>query len=1406
MNYRDYFNIDPEYFSSINQAVIDSNPDIWEKYYPHETFVKLIKDTVNVLSRKQKLSIWVEGSYGTGKSHAVLTLKRLLDASEEDTHAYFEKYPEQLNHDLYNQFQRLKSGENKIITVHRYGSSSIYNDNSLVYALQESIEQALSDNGIKSKGAVALKESVIAWLSQPWAKDAVNKLIDDRYSNMFGGDDVDAIIENLHNFTGDALVALMDKISKIGDENQFKALSLDINGLVQWIKDVIKENDLKAIVFIWDEFTNYFERNLKALTGFQQIVEISATDPFYMIIVTHKSTGIFDDTDKDQKRILDRFVKPTCNISLPENMAFHLMGQAMVKKNDSPILENWKEITKELYQRTEESRKLVKDKTNVTDNELKNILPIHPYAALLLKHISSAFDSNQRSMFDFIKNDRGDEIKGFQWYIDNYGPEEENPLLTVDMLWDFFYEKGKENLSVDIRSILDCYPRVSKELTRDEKRVLKAVLLLQSISQQVGDAVDLFVPNEKNINNAFEGSDLHIGDAGRIAKKLCRDGILYSKSIGGNKVQFSAWINAEDTSAIEKIKNEILKKDTSELIVEGNISEAINFGGALKLRYQTQFVSSFDFRTEVNKLRNREVGYAGKITAVIALAKDDRESAAISKMIEEFLEDGSYHMIFIDASITPLGKDNFEQYADAMAHAQYHRKRDYGLAEQYENSAKAYLRKWKNRITEEGEFILSYFDLDGKKIRERINTIEQLYIALAEINKRNFGNSLETGTSVIDEMWFANALKSGIEYGASQITKGIFSSKNPQTTLENYIGKDIWQQPKGEKPYWESKPYLLISKIKIQVENSIKKGFDAEGRVSIQQIYNDLKIAPFGFMPCNLTAFVMGFVLKEYKDGKYSWSDGIKNEPLTMVKLKEMVEEVIKLQTTPNSRYRNKYIVKLTEEQKAFNEASSIIFEIPLEHCTNLEQTRERIRNEMKKLSFPIWVLKYTLETSSLKTDRKFVEKLISLYVGVANNQNFGKNKSDNDIALEIGKLCMKHINLPEDLKAIRTKEKCMEGMKSYLSHFEDGILLQLAEKIGDNGQYINILRRKFDADAANWVWSEETAREKIKEVILEYRIIAESNKVLARTTCFDDMVKEWSGKCNYIRMSYLASKNYLGSLNEFLGLLYSVKKSGNIQDSQKQKFYELVAEYGNGFQDFYNNQLEVFKQVCSHYIETYDFTSEEMFDLYQTLPTDCFIREKADYLGLVESKVAEFNSKRSSAKLKKLWFDKTGTDSPKGWSLKHRMPILCIIGDKQFREAKNAFDTINNKKTDVVSIEKALEYLESTDIFDKIINQEVRDNAFKSTIIKNLGVMLTDIEEVKDYLEKRITAEAYDWLGLPEVDRKLQQLAEAKYNQSGFVKALEKIDHMDELEVKKYLKELIKDNMTVGMEIMKEN
>lgn len=88
MSYRDYFDIDPDYFPQVDKKIIDTVPDLWKKFYPHPSFVNLLKAMTDVLKRKYKLSVWVDGAYGTGKSHAVLTLKKLLETSEEETKAY----------------------------------------------------------------------------------------------------------------------------------------------------------------------------------------------------------------------------------------------------------------------------------------------------------------------------------------------------------------------------------------------------------------------------------------------------------------------------------------------------------------------------------------------------------------------------------------------------------------------------------------------------------------------------------------------------------------------------------------------------------------------------------------------------------------------------------------------------------------------------------------------------------------------------------------------------------------------------------------------------------------------------------------------------------------------------------------------------------------------------------------------------------------------------------------------------------------------------------------------------------------------------------------------------------------------------------------------------------------------
>lgn len=1397
--YRHYFDIDPDYFPAVNEKVINDNPEMWEKFYPHETFINLLKTTVSVLNRKQKLSIWVEGAYGTGKSHAVLTLKKLLDANDNETDEYFEKY--NLDNDLKNNFKQVKNSGH-ILTVHRYGSSSIHGDNDLVFAIQESIEHAFEKAGIENKSSDSLKEAIIRYLSDDLNKKSFNILVTQGYSNLFGGDDVNAIVDKLKNYSGESLHILMEKIFKVAHERQIRAFSMTPEDLTNWIKEVIRVNDLKAIVFIWDEFTEYFLNNSRNLTGFQQILELSETEPFYFVLVTHVSAGLFPEGDKDYIKLNGRFVAPHSQISLPENIAFQLMGAAMEKTKDPVAFQEWNDIIGDLEDRTQKSRKAIGSAAKIKDTEMLGILPIHPYAALLLKHISQAFDSNQRSMFDFIKNDRGDEIKGFQWFIDNYGPYDNNPLLTIDMLWEFFYDKGKDNLAHDVRTVLDYYERtINRGLDSEEKKVLKAVLLLQAISQHAADAVEMFIPNEKNIDLSFEGTDLE-DKAVQIADKLVRDKILYKKSLGNGKIQYNAYINEVSGAELEKFKKEIDQKSTTALITEPlndntTITSALDFdNAALKLRYRVTHVSSSDFDVTIRRMRNIEES-GNKISAVVCYAKDDNESVLLGKKIQNALQDDSYHLIFIDATRTPFGQDGYSQYRDDMAQSMYQTGKDNGLANQYARNAKEYLKKWKERINE-GEFLVY---TNEKPAGERATSKNILEDILSEIDRKKFPECLEAAYNVLPTMYVPTSLKLGVECGVNRKTRQTFSSGNVNTKLETAL-KDAWDDPK----YWETHPSLLISKIKIAVDNEIQKEFLNSGRVSIREIYDMLKGYPFGFMPCNLSAFILGFVLKEYTDGSYSWSDGLSNDELTVNRLKEMVDEVIKLQNTPNKKYKDKYIVALTEEEKAFNESSATVFNVPKSHCTSIEQTRGIIRNKMKEYGFPVWTLKELIPDISFETPSDILEQLIDDFMGIANNGNVVGSRTDSDIANEIGKQFIAYPSAANELQSLLTKENCTKGMEKYLQRYNDGKLPALAEEIGDGGQYINYVRRKFDADASTWVWGIEIVNQKIDEVILEYEIVQESNKILPKNISYSGVIDAWNSCCNNIKIAFTAAKNSLGGLKPFVELLYSMRRNGRFSDEkQKQRFLELLKVNSASFDQFYRNQVELFKDICASYLE--DLGDEDKQEVFNKLSgPGIFVMDKATYFQMVEKTVMDYMRSLGYMQLKKLWNDKTNSVSPRDWSNEHKMPILSLVPAEEVTKARDAFSTLNKRHPDADSVTRAKEYLEKASFYSEMDDTEKLDQIFTQSIIKNYSVMLTDVNEVKQYLSDRLTEEPYDWFESSLVDSKLKQMSEKKYNQGGYEKALDKINGMDVDDVKKYLKELILDNMTVGMEIIKDN
>ncbi len=1387
MTYRRYFNIDPDFFPAVNNDVINKEPDLWKNFYPHETFIKLLKQTISVLERKQKLNIWVEGAYGTGKSHAVLTLKHLLDASKEETDNYFSK--NNIDNDLCKRLNSAKQ-QGKIITVHRYGSSSIYSDNDLFLAMQESIEAALKDAGIQNCGPLALKDAIIKYLSDDENKRSLQVYFEGSYKEVFNGQTVDDILKHLQEYNGAALLDLMNKIFKLGNEKNIKAFSIDNVTMIKWITEVIMENKLKAIIFIWDEFTEYFSNNAHRLTGFQHILDLSQTEPFCFIPVTHRSEAGMDDSDQDKKKILGRFISPTCKIELPENMAFKLIGKALRVINDDTIEREWEGNKNDLENRTEYSRKRIMEFAKINDLELRAILPIHPYAASMLKQISASFASNQRSMFDFIKNVGNEENYGFQWFIDKYGPDDDNPFLTIDLLWGFFYERGKNDLSQPIRQILDRYNMLSKGLNDEEKMVLKTILLFQAISHSSGDTIDVFLPNENNLNYAFEGTDLEKGVAVHCANKLIRDNIIYKRQQRDGSFLYSVLMGEMDAEQLIKIKEDFKNRETSYLIQNGKLNNTVEIDCDLKKRFILEYVGIADFDNTTNKVMSKTNDDNLHFYVIVCLSKNVSESNAIAAKIKQKREQNPQsEVIFIDCGNTPLGEEDFNKWIDNMALSSYYMNKDASQSTYYHEYAQNILIDWGNRIAK-GKFIINTKEnYSGYPIYLR-----DLNEQLRSIDKKRFPLSLECNYKSIDNWWDANSFLVGIECGITGNLKGTYKSN--QVNLKNILSF-AWE---GNNRYWEEYPSETISQIKSYLEYIIQNKLKTDGRISIDEIYDYLSGNKTGFLPCNMTAFFMGLLLKEYSDNNdYSWSDDIASDSLSLNKMKEMIEAVIKNHITTDPHYRTKYIVTMSLEEKAFREGTAIAFDIDINDCSSIERTRNRIREIMKSnLYFPIWTLKEILNENKFSIPIEKAHQLIDDYQNLANNIT---GKPDSGIVNNIGEIYITYPTAVSCLHNILTADNCKKGMHKYLDKYKDGLLSEIASQVNDGGQYINILKNKF-ANDANWVWKKETVDQQIDVVILEYQIIAETANIFGYIENYERAIDLWANKISNIKISIETIRNYV-NFYHFLIQLRDIKKYGGLHDDKKQSFLENVKKYGREFKLFYDKQqFDLFKKSCNRYLD--DLSENDKEKVFNKISGEVYRYEYSEYSDMVKETVEEYKTFLNSSKLRNLWKEKTNTDSPNSWSSIYNMPILAMIPDDEQEDCRKIFDILNNQNSKDKENDKAFIYLSRFSHWNDLSNESKRDKAFRENLLGDKSIMIQDINDVKNYIRKNAhEVSPYYWNGNGKVESLIKEYAEDKYISNGFKKPFEKIDSMSADVVKNYLKKLIRNNMIVGIQII---
>lgn len=1370
MKYCEYFDINEAYFPCIDESAINAGVD-WKNTYPHETFIKLLKMTEAMLGGTTNRSIWIHGAYGTGKSQCAYALKKILEVPEEELIAYWERY-EPLKKEKNLLGKLLGHKEKNIITAFRYASGSIDTPQQFFFAVQESIKNALETNKVDYQGENTLKESVIEWMEKPAQKALINALLrEPEWRSLFSDSTADDIIQSLRN--NGNITSLMSNIFKLASKEGFIAMSLDADKLRNWIKDIIIKNGVK-IVFIWDEFSDFFRLNKNSLGEFQKIVSICEELPFYLIVVTHPLSSI-SNNDESWKIVQQRFDR--IEIELPENIAFDLIGHAFNVKEAARA--QWNQMTLGLENSLPNSINAVMKAANITDKEvIRKILPIQPIAALVLKNIAHAFQSNQRSMFDFIKTSHDEDVKAFQWFIREYGPMDDEPLLTVDMLWDFFYVKGKEYLTSDIKLILDTFSQQTM-LNEKEKKVLKAVLIMQAIDQRLGGALPLIKPTDQNLGYAFEGIAEYETSAKHIASGLVAKGVLINTPIGEGKKVYSAAVLAGDGAKIENTKVEIRKQSTTyRLVQDGDmLATALGLSPALKLRYALNdtgaipIVTLSDFVKSLDALKYKDEPW--RFYAVLALARNEEEAQNFRALIKKTIADDQYkNIIVIDALSTPLGNELFEQYVDYSAMSIYYQGNNNQQAKDNARKAKDILnRTWKDKIHDGQFYIYAYANQYGDKAMGANNV--QIYLQTYVLNKFPYVQDFAKGLTETQLKLTQGKLVARYGIGGIEI-KGLIAG------CEKSILGAVWNRDN----YWlapelDSNPIAIIKK---NLETIIKNAFDNNGRISIDEIYQYLE-SKFGFSPCNLSAFITGFLLKEYSSDPYRYinSDGYP-EAMTPDKMAEMIGNYI------GKNPKVTYIEKMTPKEKAFYEVTETAWNVLATTCSSPMQVGMMLNAKMRELGFPVWCLE--------EVDAPYYD-IIKKYIDLVQSDG----KTAQSLANDIGGVALARPSIGEGLKNLITAENCQKGMIQFLSHYEGGILIKLAHEIGAADLYLSDIKKIFSVKHSA-LWENSTGQDEISKLIVEYRLISLTNQLL-NVSCNtkEKMYCAWRDKLKFIGFSCDALKAKKPTLDKLFTYLFKIATQEDLLPEMLRSWLDEFMAHKAELNEIINNNLAVFEALYGVYLE--GFSEIEKEEIKNSLKNDIFTLSATASNQVVKQAADNYRKDQIKTKLFSLWTNKTQTKNPIEWSDRYQTPILCMIATDSYEEAKKAFGILNRTTQSDSEIQFAIEFIENnSELFNALQESTLRDAAFAEKIIGEYRLLLADVNKVRCDLDS-IAVDVYDWVDNPVVKQKIQSLAAAEYFAGGSDKAISIIDSMTDADLKLHLKELVQKDMKLGIRIM---
>ena len=1003
--------------SAYNIQTEESNE--WKNFIPNEQFNEILQKVIDSVSNKvvdEHRSFWLEGTYGTGKSHAAAVIKHLLCDPIQEIEDYISVEYGADKYSIIREALYALRENTRLFPVTMYGPCSISNRDDLSLQIQLHVTQALHEAGLDVTVQTDFDNYIANIEKNPVIWDTI--ISSDSELQSYAPDRKKLIKELKDKDASSAVLSL----AKNALRNSGLHVRLEQENLCKWFFEVqdelAKTTDYKGIFLIWDEFTDVMDLDIGAslLVGLQKLTEATmrSNNNSYIFHIAHPSA--LDKLKADERtKTTGRY--HYMHYNMEPVSAFKIMSRKFMHEQDStnPAYVLYHEMTDKYFaQMREVYEKYAQTSNNPMETleDLKSLFPVHPATANLATYYAREVGSSSRSVFEFLGSNPA--IRDF---LDDEQFFEQGQMITADYLWDFVLEEFN-NKTVKYGVVTERFNSYKNHVTKKGKEylaVFKSILLLNAFNNLAAN--ETVIPSEENIRNMYVGTPIDdiIDD---ILTWINTDGVVQRSPQGIYEIRFSAL----DTKEIEEIKKQLLEKEfkyTSQILNYGDTARK-EFDKKMKLVNRPL---SFDFYSENSNeyslLHNIEIKYKDsesyEIYLALMMARSNTEHSSLKDIAAKAMADERFQniaFVVFDTMLEPLEFDRFIEYqANAVCSGKH------GYAEQtksHTDNAKAIISDWMKDVSSGTCTIY----LRGQSSVISSRTLPSI------INSSIAPTIFSSGPESLEILrlkapstcWVKQFSNKSADTVLSFSTKDEISSRctGPAKHIQLLLQDSVDDNLQFKSGIDTKHPLFVVSKfVKSKIDHT-----DKQNIFNFAEKFKELTMPPYGLFKSHAGYGMLAFALRPYVDKVFDTT----GKPINAQRMQELIDDTFKIWDGASSNIHKVDVKFETKEEGSIAKGLISMFQLgklkDYKDVSSLTDARWALRNGFcPQVGFPLWAIKYCdkLQALSCKDKiSKLTDDIISIYTEVG-TKNPALMVETDDLITEVKFEYMSLLNYEEE-------------------------------------------------------------------------------------------------------------------------------------------------------------------------------------------------------------------------------------------------------------------------------------------------------------------------------------------------------------------------------------------------------